>query len=162
MSDHLDLTGDPEDAELLDELRAVLGRADPVPPEVVEAARAAFGWRRLDAELAELLHDSSLDEERLAGVRGGVGRSDPRLLTFEAGPLTVEVEVAAVGARRRLVGQLVPAQPAVVEVRHAGGTVAARADELGRFAAGGIEPGPVSLRCRPAAGAAVETTWVNV
>ncbi len=50
-------------ADLLDELRSVLDRVDPTPPEVTEFAKAALGWRRLDADLAELLADSALETE---------------------------------------------------------------------------------------------------
>lgn len=162
MSDRVDLTeyDDPEDARLLDELRDVVGQIDPVPPEVHEAARAAFGWRRLDADLAELLQDTALDDDRLAGVRTA-GSSGPRLLTFEVDHLTVEVEVTSVGERRRLVGQLVPPQAATVEVRHRTATTALGADHLGRFAAEVVR-GPASLRCRLASGTVVETGWVNL
>ena len=49
---------DPDDT-LVSELREYFARVDPVPPLVTEAAKAALGWRRLDADLAELLSDSS-------------------------------------------------------------------------------------------------------
>ena len=42
----------------------------PVPESVLSAARAAFGWRDIDARLAELQFDSASDE--LVGVRGTV------------------------------------------------------------------------------------------
>ena len=41
--------------------------ADLVTDRQREAARAAFTWRTVDAELAELLHDSALES---AAVRG--------------------------------------------------------------------------------------------
>jgi hypothetical protein len=71
--------------------------------------------------------------------------------------------VTAVRDRRRLVGQVVPPGPATVVVRHAGGAITARADDLGRFEADGAEPGPLSLRIEPDdGGGAVETGWVPV
>jgi len=149
------------DALLLDTLRAVVRQADPVPPEVTDAARATYTWRTVDAELAELAYDSLLDDQRLAGVRGG---SALRALTFEGASLTVELEVADDGAHRRLLGQLVPPGAAQIEVRHPGGVLRLAADEVGRFAAAGVAPGPVSLRCQVEGfdGPALETAWVTV
>lgn len=146
---------------LLDALRVVVEQADPVPGEVVDAARATFTWRTIDAELAELAYDSLLDDDRLAGVRGDAA---PRTLTFEGPSLIVELEVADDGGLRRLLGQLVPPGPAQVEVRHAGGLLRVPADEVGRFAASGVAPGPVSLRCivQGADGPPLETAWVTV
>lgn len=148
------------DDDLLRELRGA-GSADPVPPGSEAAARSSFAWRTMDAELAELVHDSALEDERLAGVRGGTG---PRLLTFEVGDITVEVEAKVVGSGRRLVGQVVPAQAGTVEARHRGGTVTVAADDLGCFSVDGIEPGPVSLCWRPATpgGDQVVTDWVII
>jgi hypothetical protein len=74
----------------------------------------------------------------------------------------VELETMAVGNRRRLIGQLVPPQPARIEVRHAGGVASAVADALGRFVSADVEPGPVSLRCQiggTTAPVVVDTDW---
>lgn len=152
---------DEADARLLDDLRSVVQRADPVPAPVEAAARATFIWRTVDAELAELAYDSLLDADRLAGVRGDDG---PRVLTFEGPEFSVEVEVAEEGSGRRLVGQLVPPAPARIEVRHSGGLLRLGADEVGRFATGGVAAGPVSLRCHVAGadGPPLDTAWVTV
>ncbi len=42
------------DDELLGMLRAALEASDPVPEAVLDAARASFTWRMIDAELAAL------------------------------------------------------------------------------------------------------------
>lgn len=155
MSDEIDIRAeDPEQAALLAELRSLAGRVDPVPPEVLAAARSALAWRTMDAELAALVADSSVDLE-LAGVRSGTA---PTLLTFDAPGLTLEVEILEVPGRRRLLGQLVPPGPGGIEVRHRGGTVKVRADEVGRFSADDVMPGPVSLRCG-AGERVVDTDW---
>jgi hypothetical protein len=133
-----------EDERLLLELRAIVNHGDPVPRAVIDAAIASFTWRTIEAELARIVFDSAVDQEVLAVVRGG---AEPRLLTFEAPGLSVEVEVAPVGPRRRLVGQLIPPQPARIEVRHADGTLTVTADRLGRFHAAEVSAGLVSLRC---------------
>lgn len=146
---------------LLERLRELAGRRDAPPPHVVEAARAAFSWRTIDRELAELTYDSQADERPLAGVRGDAG---PRMLTFECPSLTVECEITEVGSRRRLVGQVVPPQSAHLQARRGdGATVPIEADELGRFTVDDLEPGPLSLRCEPATGGgAVETGWLTI
>lgn len=156
----------PDDDDLMAELRQVVAQVDPVPDAVRIAARAAIEWRTLEAELAALVHDSATDEPALA-VRGAA--TGPRALTFEAAGLTIEVEAEPErggDGTLRLVGQLVPPQPAGVAVRHGEELTAVHADERGRFAARGVAPGPVRLRCRldaaPGAGRLVETAWLTI
>src|SRR4051812_23791901 len=79
-----------EEAALIAELRGVLDRVDPPAPEVREFALAALGWRRHDAELAELLEDSALETEATAATRAG---GATRRLVFRAEELTIDVEV---------------------------------------------------------------------
>jgi hypothetical protein len=149
---------DEDDEELLHALRDVARDADPVPDEIVVGAQAAFTWRTIDAELAALAYDSVLDERLAAGVRGGEAS---RLLTFEGENLTIEVEVTG---ERRLVGQTVPPSPGEVEVRWPAGSSFVEADEMGRFSAGPVPTGPVSLRWRgpDPAGPVVATDWVTL
>jgi hypothetical protein len=146
------------DEELLAELRAA-GRLDPAPEEAVIAVTAAFMWRTIDAELAQLTYDSAFQDDEAALVRH-TGTS--RFLTFEAPGLTLELEAAVVGEHRRLTGQLVPPQGGVIEIRLRGGATTVEADELGRFSAADLLPGPISLRCRTTSGAVVSTDWVLV
>ena len=143
--------------EVAERLRRIAGEVDPPPAEVVAASRAAFAWRSIDAELAELAYDSWLDDRPLAGVRRAGG---PRQLTFEAPGLSVEVELVD-GDQRKMVGQLVPPGPGAVEVRHAEGSLTAAVDELGRFVVESLPAGPVSLRCRPGGTRIVDTDWVT-
>src|SRR5690606_40368098 len=79
-------------ASILAELDAAFG-ADlvPIPPRLSEAARTAFGWRRIDAELAELLFDSATDE--VAGVRGTA--TERRSLRFGAHGTELRVHLTA-------------------------------------------------------------------
>ena len=69
---------DPGDA-LLGQLRRVAALVDPVPEALVHAARETLTWRRVDAELAELLSDSALEEAGFALVRG---HGEPRAVSF--------------------------------------------------------------------------------
>jgi hypothetical protein len=150
----------PEDDDLaLDaDLRAAAAMFDPVPPWLERAATDAFDLRQIDAELAELVFDSWLEH---AVVRG---ESDPRLLTFQAGDAVIDVELSGTGNTRRMVGHLLPAGPARVEVRSPRGTVAVPVDALGRFATP-LPAGPFSLICRwpqLAPEQVVVTDWITV
>ena len=146
MSEHNDHEEtDAVDEMLFAELQGAVERFDPLPPKLEAAARAAFSWRTIDAELAELTHDTLLDDDRLALVRSG---DTPRLLTFDGDGLSAEVEATEVGRRRRLAGQLVPPQAAEVEVAHPGGQTRVEVDETGCFLVNDVQPGPVRLRCR--------------
>jgi hypothetical protein len=142
-------------------LRSVVDRADPVPPAVIAAAKASFTWRTIDSELAELVTDSAeMSAASGAGVRG---ETAPRLLTFEAAGLSVEVEVAESGSTRRLVGQLVPMTPAEVVVRWNAGSASTTADDLGRFVVSDVPAGLVRLAVRRRTDAnPVLTSWVSI
>jgi hypothetical protein len=153
--------GGEEHQRLWRVLAEVVGAADPVPPEVLQSGRDSFAWRTIDAELAALTYDSSSEPAAAGVVRGP---DAPRQLTFEAPELTVGVEVTVLGSHRRLIGQLVPAQRALVTVRHQqGGMVAVEADELGRFRAEDVPSGLSSLRCQLGGveeGTALVTDWI--
>jgi len=92
------LTGgeDAEDDRLLAELRDLASTDDPVPLDAMAAARSAIAWRTMDAELAELTADTSV-EPQLAGIRGA---DTPTLLSFDGANVTVEVEVVQGAADR--------------------------------------------------------------
>jgi hypothetical protein len=145
--------------ELFEELRSVLRRTDPVPAKVTDFAKAALGWRRLDAELAELLEDSVLESESTALTRGGGGRS----LTFRTDDLTIDVEIQD----GHLLGQLAPPPAAAsVELQGEDGAVTAsvETDGLGRFRLELGGEGRFRLRIvrRDPAGGPVETSWFSL
>jgi hypothetical protein len=151
---------DAADAALLDRLRPLVEDDDPVPPQVIAAARATSTWRRIDEELAELGELAELTGDSLslaAGVRGGA----TRLLTYEAGDLTVEIEVSDDDGRVRILGQVVPARAVLVRVEQPTRAVEVSADELGRFRVTGLAAGPTRLCLTPSAGGGepVRTQW---
>lgn len=152
-----------DDDIILDDLRRVFAAIDPLPEPVQVAARAAIEWRTVGADLAGLVHDSVVDGPATAGC----GVAEPRVLTFEAPALTIGLEAEAdCDETLRLVGQLAPPQPAQVVVRHGGELIATRADVRGRFVAGGVGRGPLSVRVRldgeAGAGRLVDTAWLTV
>lgn len=144
------------DEEIVTVLRHVLETVDPTPAHVLEQARAAFTWRGVDAELAELVFDS--DTAALAGVRGGEAA---RQITFHAPGLEIEVEVVSERVRTVL-GQLVPAQHAEVELRNSTRTLRTRTDALGRFTFDAVAPGPVKLTVATGEGARVQTEGLTI
>lgn len=141
------------------ELRELIARVDPVPPPVESAARAAFAWRTVDAELAELLRDSALDAPELL-VRGEHG---PRQLSFESPRLGIELEVVTTGPReRRLLGQLLPPGTATVTIERPGEDgLSVQADELGRFALDGLRAGVMRLHVA-LRGAQIAIPWTTI
>jgi hypothetical protein len=154
---------DAEFDPLMPEVRDVVNKADPIPDLVIAAARESFTWRTIDSELAELVADSA--DTLSASSAGATVRGDagPRLLTFEATGLVVEVEVAEAGTNRRLVGQLVPTTAADIVVRWNTGTATTTADKLGRFIVTNIPAGLVSLAVRRSNDTnPVVTSWVTV
>lgn len=147
------------DDALLGELRRVIGAADPVPDRLIAAAQASLSWRTFDDDLAELLHDSSA-EAALSGVRAG---ERGRVLSFGGERMQLEVEVSGTGNARTLTGQLSPAGPGEVEIRHGAGQSRVELDARGRFSTAGIPAGTVSLRCRvDGAGPALTTPWLPI
>jgi hypothetical protein len=154
---------DPDEL-LMAELRAMFAEVDPVPPLVSETAKASLGWRRLDADLAELLSDSALEEERYSLARGT--GAPARAVTFSSAELTIDIEVHVDDPGRTLLGQLSPPAPATIEIQTmAEVSVSAEADRLGRFRVGLPAGGQIRLRVVRGdgrAGQPVETSWITV
>jgi hypothetical protein len=119
--------------------------------------KSGSGLRSVDDELAALVYDSMADAELLSNVRSG-GRH-ARQLTFEAPDIMLEIEVSS---GRRLVGQVVSPQTAVVELHHRNGVTPVTTDELGCFHVRAMPDGPVSFRCCPSRSEAhsVATSWI--
>lgn len=148
-----DATGHSEDT-LMSLLRRGLEEADPVPADVSEFAKAAFSWRNIDAELAEVAYDSN-EETTPVGVRS---IATARMLSFQAGEWTIDIEYNA--ATNRLIGQVEPARLVTVELHLAGGIITTQTDELGRFDFDGVLPGPISLVFRTSGDLeVVKTEW---
>jgi len=145
-----------EDVALLSALGEMFDEVDPVPADVVRAGYAAFTWRTIDAELAELAEDSML-----AGA-GSVRGSDTRLLTFEAPRVSVVVEVTEIGEQRKMVGQLIPACSTTLRIEHPAGATTVDVDEQGLFSADSLPAGPARVALTTSDGGAVVTSWVTV
>jgi hypothetical protein len=140
------------DDELLGMLGDLLRRVDPMPETVREAASASLSWRDPDSQLAMLISDS--EAEQLTTVRGAA----PRLLTFEVGERSVDLEVTSEARQARLVGQLMPNGAATVTIQHGNGTSEVEADALGRFVVSDVASGLVRI-CWDRGESRVCTEW---
>jgi hypothetical protein len=146
----LDIDDDP----LMTDLRRVLEAVEPVSPRSLELARAAFDWRTMDAELAELVADSAIAGDRVA-VRA---EGQPRLVTFEHGDESIELEIHERGDGRLIVGQLDPERAAEVTlVRPGGERERTRADATGRFSLELAAGGPAMLEAL-----SLRTDWLVI
>jgi hypothetical protein len=151
------MDGYETDDELAARLGRVLSAYDPVPSNVVAAAKASSAWRTIDAELAVLVYDSVLDKNECVGVRGG----GARLLAFTSPDVTVELEV--LGAGRGLIGQVGGTTAARVQICHPDGSVSVQTDSIGHFSLPSVPTGPMTVRViDEASGAVTQTEWVAI
>ncbi|ONI89243.1 hypothetical protein ALI22I_16345 [Saccharothrix sp. ALI-22-I] len=144
------------DEVLLRELREALAEEHNVPEHILEAARAAFTWRTVDAELMALTsYDSVLDTELAARARAA---QTARQLVFDAEGVSVQVEVTEAG----IAGQVLPARPGrVLLITPTGPAEETDLDELGMFLLGAPPSGPVRFRFE-VDGTTVVTDWIAV
>ena len=120
--------------------------------QAIVLGEAAYDWRTLDAELAELVADSA----ELAGAVRSEGT--PRLMSFEGSALSLELEIHP---GRRLAGRVVPPMPAEVSVQGAAGAVTTvSTDAHGVFELDAAPEGAALLVVRAAGAAALQTPWL--
>jgi hypothetical protein len=150
-----------DDEELLERLRAICAQVDPVPEPVYEAARAAFGMRRLDAELADLVKDSLDEAVGPVAVRAAAGLAEIRMLSFAVGPLEINLQVTDRSAGRHLVLHW-----SGVELSAARLETATEQRELdtedGVLIAERVTPGRVRFVLTAVTGHRYATTWILV
>jgi hypothetical protein len=123
-------------------LRDTLRDWSQVSPEILQAGYAAFAWRTIDAELAELTYDSIASRPML--VRSGSPQQAAlRALSFASRSLTIELEVEPT----QLMGQLVPPQQGdIILTLRTGPASRIRVDELGCFTIDPLPQGPFRLQ----------------
>jgi hypothetical protein len=144
-----------DDEELMADVAEASRYSIRVPEQMLSAARAAFASRAKDRNwvLAALSYDSVLDES--LALRGSE-QDGRRVITFDAGPVSVEIELAG----DRMVGQLVPPMYGDVEMMTADGVAGRVAtDSVGCFVLSRPAAGPVRFRCQIETGV-VLTDWV--
>lgn len=154
------MSPDPEESDeaLLGRLALVVERLDPVPAAVLEGSRALLGLRRLDEELAELVRDSAEERGRMLAVRG---EGDVRLISFETGPVTVELQVTERGPVRDLVAQVSGTGVVRAEVETSAGRRPVPVEDS-LFSVDAVPVGLLRLRLLTDAGRDLVTSWVRI
>jgi len=148
----------PDDGQLLAVLRRAIQARRDVPHEFVQAAKDAFAWHDIDADLAQLTYDSERGVD-LAGSRTRAEDASIRALTFTSARLTIELEVTA----DALLGQIIPMQAATVEMQTSAGVEPEVAtDEIGCFSVRPVPRGTFRLRCIAVGGIDVRTGWITL
>jgi hypothetical protein len=146
-----------DDEVLITALRQAVHARQAVPADFVAAAKNAFTWHNIDAELAQLTYDSSQDPEPVRSTRSEA--ASIRSLTFTSAHMTIELEVS----HESLIGQIVPPQAGAIEVLHRDSpATAVAADEIGCFSIHPIPSGPFRLHCRTEAGLDSFTGWITL
>lgn len=142
----------PDWAPILDRIDdAFEADLDPPPAHLLDAARAAFGWRLDDAQLAELLFDSA--SEQLAGVRGSA--KELRSFRYSAGEHVIRVHLTS----SSLVVMIEPPLVAGCRVVTEAGPVACMTDEFGELV---VEAPTLPVRVEiDLPGARVATPWIT-
>jgi hypothetical protein len=146
-----------DDEEVLAALQQALQAQRAVPPEFIEAGKNAFAWRNIDAELAQLTYDSTLDPALELSLRAEA--ASIRALTFTSAHLTIELEVA----HDSLLGQIIPAQPATIKIQPREDVERELVtDEIGCFSIHPIPVGQFRMRCHAASGVDAITGWITL
>ena len=142
-----------DDDSLAADLADALQAANDIPPQFLEAGKAAFAWRTIDADLAELTFDSAETASR--GMRAGGAAY--RSLTYAGREVTIGLEVTTDG----LHGQVAPPQAGKLEVRQRdGSSLSVDVDEVGWFQIRPRPPGMFRLHLRTARGLFIVTEWM--
>lgn len=152
-----------DDNQTLAAVAAAFDELPLVPPAALDAAIAAFGFRDLDAQLAELVVDS-WDPERSLALRAAP--SDVRFLGFRRDGLSLDIELHPDGT---LVGQVAADEESDGESAAAGGTALdvqvesgvgdvrdLAVDDRGRFR-DAVVARSIRLRC----GSRLVTPWIT-
>jgi hypothetical protein len=143
-----------DDEELMSRLRRIAAEVDPVPETVVDSGRAALLTGGVDAELAELLLDSSVES---AQVRGNQVRM--RLLSFQLDDVALEVQLDYGDDRVSLRGLVDGASGAVELELGGGGYRSLPIDDSGAFTVR-LPRGAARFRLRTRGGMMITTSWV--
>jgi hypothetical protein len=150
-----------DDDALMAELAAAVEEEAAVSDRRRAAARAAFTWRTIDAELAELLHDSALDAGAAVRSSGGAPEG-PRTLSFIRGQVTLEIEVTGDALLGEVIDDDASEEPAVVTLqRPDADDRSVETDASGFFRLDDVAPGPVRFLVARG-GWTLTTPWATI
>jgi hypothetical protein len=145
-----------DDDELMQRLRRIADEVDAPPELVAETARAALSTRRLDEELAELLHDSDLTTPQL--VRGAGG---PRSLSFETVAVSLELQIEQADSDITVSGVVSGSSGEVTVETTTAGSRRAQIDDNGWFRITNLPPGALRVHVTATDASGVTTRWIR-
>jgi hypothetical protein len=144
------------DDELMERLRRIAQAIDAPPELVAETAHAAFATRRLDEELATLLHDSELaSPQQVRGAPAGL-----RSLAFETAAVDLQLQIEMAAGTVTLSG-VVSGATGDATIETAAASYTAGIDNRGWFRVGDMPPGAVRVHVTAADGTRVATSWIR-
>lgn len=136
---------DAADLGILDGIREMFERADPMPADLPERIVFSLAMRDLDAEVARLVEAA---DGQLAGARSA---EQSRTITFDSPSLTIMIRIEPnTDGTSRVDGWLAPPQRRDLEMRTGATALGAASDEQGRFAFPIVQAGSVQLFVRQA------------
>ena len=131
---------DDLDFEILDGIRALFERVDPMPADLPERVGLALAMRGLETEVARLAVE---EDSRLVGARGA---EQSRTVTFDSASLTIMIRIDTnKNSTVRIDGWLAPPQCREIEMQTSADTLRVSSDGQGRFAFAGVPPGSARL-----------------
>jgi hypothetical protein len=131
---------DDLDFEILDGIRALFERIDPMPADLPERVGLALALRGLETEVARLAVE---EDSRLVGARGA---EQSRTVAFDSASLSIIVRIEENNdGSVRIDGWLAPPQPREIELQTSGETLNVSSDGQGRFAFAEVPPGSARL-----------------
>ncbi len=130
---------DATDVAVLDEIRSVWSRLDPVPAGMAERTKFALTMRALEAEVAELI------KPELAVTRLGDEVARAESVTFKSPRSTVMVTVDVLSDTTVRIDGWVTTPGALVQVHGPDNDQSTTADETGRFAFESVRRGSVQF-----------------
>ena len=131
---------DDLDFEILDGIRALFERVDPMPAGLPERVRFSLAMRGLESELARPVSE---EDPRLVGARG---TEQSRTVTFESASLSIIIRIEEnKNGSVRIDGWLAPPRPREVEMQTPAETLSVSSDDHGRFAFAEVPQGTARL-----------------
>jgi hypothetical protein len=131
---------DDLDFAILDGIREIFGRADPMPADLPERIRFSLAMRDLEAEVARLAAE---EQPHLAAARGA---EETRNVTFDSDSLTIMIRIDPnKDGSVRIDGWLAPSQRREIEMQTPAETLRVTSDEQGRFVFAGVPRGTARL-----------------
>ncbi len=140
-----DGTLDEFDLRLLDGVREMFQKADPMPADLPERIRFSLALRDLEIEVARIAAE---EDPRLIAARGA---EQSRTVTFDSDSLTIMIRIDSNrDGTVRVDGWLAPPQRREIEMKTAADSLTVPSDDQGRFAFASVPRGTAQLVVRPA------------